>query len=101
MRTVLTLGVLCAGLLGINGCTTPTGPTGPTHKWVTTAAVDEQQYKRDHLGCLGDAGIDDRAREYSTSDVRFQQYSQCMTQHGYVLNAYDRNRTVSQTNPER
>lgn len=101
MKTVTTISALCAGLLAISACSTPAGNSAPTHQWATTAAVDEQQYRRDHQGCLSDAGLVDRAREYSTSDYRFQQYTQCMNQHGYVLNAYERNpsRAVSQTRP--
>lgn len=78
--------ILLAGMA--TGCMTSNSNQGPTHRWESTTAADEVQYRNDHARCQAqaDAQIDKQA--YEADSQTFVAYKQCMVNRGYELTAY-------------
>lgn len=86
LRTVSNTAIACAGLvLAAAGCTSQS--TAPTHRWASSDAVNQAQYRNDHARCQAEANITD-ARKLDSQGAEFAAYSQCMTSRGYELTAY-------------
>lgn len=81
MKTVLAVVSLVAVL---TGCAS--GNQSPTHRWVSTEAANEIEYRRDNLACSEQANLDPQAAQAQDTEA-FQVYQACMTARGYQLTA--------------
>lgn len=79
--------LLTAAVIGLfaSGCANT--DSAPTHRWASSDAVNEAQYRSDHARCQSHANIND-ARRLDASSEAFAAYKQCMSTSGYELTAY-------------
>ena len=78
--------ILLAGLA--TGCVTSNGTQSPTHRWESTTAADEVQYRNDHARCQQLADRQADSKTYEAGSETFVAYKQCMVNRGYELTAY-------------
>ena len=71
------------------GCTNTTSSQAPTHRWASTGAASEIQYRNDHARCQTRAAVDQGADEFDANSPAFTAYKQCMMDSGYQLTAYN------------
>lgn len=77
---------MLAGLA--TGCAGSNGSQGPTHRWESTTAADEVQYRNDHARCQSQANAQATDTAFAADSQDFAQYKQCMVSRGYELTAY-------------
>ncbi|XOV81638.1 MAG: hypothetical protein ACFHXK_12225 [bacterium] len=78
--------ILVAGLAA--GCMTSNTTQAPTHRWESTTAADEVQYRNDHARCQQQADAQANSRAFEADSETFVTYKQCMVNRGYELTAY-------------
>ena len=78
--------ILLAGLA--TGCMNSTSTQSPTHRWESTTAADEVQYRKDHARCQTQANAASVNKAYEAGSEGFAVYKQCMVNRGYELTAY-------------
>jgi hypothetical protein len=78
--------ILLAGLA--TGCMTSNNTQNPTHRWESTTAADEVQYRNDHARCQMQADTQSDIKAYEAGSQSFVAYKQCMVNRGYELTAY-------------
>ncbi|MEM7080795.1 MAG: hypothetical protein AAF513_19425 [Pseudomonadota bacterium] len=83
VRSIKTGIILTVFGVGLAGCTTA---GAPTHRWDSTVAADEVQYRNDHATCQVQANIE--GVQLDPNSVQFKAYKSCMNNRGYVLAAY-------------
>ena len=79
--------VICAAILA-GGCMNTSPNNAPTHRWESTSAADEVQYRNDHAKCQMQANASGDMTEFEADSPTFVSYKQCMNNRGYVLTAY-------------
>ena len=86
MKKLITLGFIS---LLAGGCMSAPSTSAPTHRWASTTAADELQYRNDHARCQAKADIEGSDRALDSSSPAFQAYKRCMNNRGYELTAYN------------
>lgn len=87
MQTLLKFGAVIGLGAVMMGCAV-SGTQAPTHRWESTAAADEIQYRQDHARCQAQAQAGQDNVEFRVESPAFASYKQCMNNRGYVLTAY-------------
>jgi len=82
--------LIAAALLAIfvAGCMSASTSSTPTHRWASTDAANEIQYRNDHARCQAEANIGAGDNAFDAASPGFAAYKQCMNSRGYVLTAY-------------
>jgi hypothetical protein len=78
--------ILLAGFA--TGCMSSNSTQSPTHRWESTTAADEVQYRNDHARCQMQADTQSHNKAYEAASQSFVAYKQCMVNRGYELTAY-------------
>jgi hypothetical protein len=85
MKQTITI-LLLAGLAA--GCAGTSGSSAPTHRWESTNAATEVQYRNDHARCQSKAKAGSNGGTFDAESDAFAVYKQCMVNQGYELTAY-------------
>ncbi len=89
MKQTLTI-LLLAGIAA--GCANTSNQNTPTHRWESTNAATEVQYRNDHARCQANASAVASDDTFAADSETFAVYKQCMMNRGYELTAYNSGR---------
>lgn len=70
------------------GCANTSSSSTPTHRWESTSAATEVQYRNDHARCQANAQASVDSGKFDAESETFAVYKQCMMNRGYELTAY-------------
>jgi len=71
-----------------SGCANTSSTSAPTHRWESTTAATEVQYRNDHARCQANAQAGAAEDSFAADSETFAVYKQCMMNRGYELTAY-------------